>query len=118
MIMDKIGKVIFDLTDPSTKVGKFMLDLTDPRTAIGAAFYGLITLVVAWLIGRAVKMAIHRYLDRAEKAGADATGIRFLGKLASVGIYLVAFGCYAHIIPCLLYTSPSPRDRQKSRMPS
>ena len=25
--------------------------------------------------------------------------------------YLVAFGC-------LLYTSPSPRDRQKSRMPS
>ena len=21
-------------------------------------------------------------------------------------------------IPCLLYTSPSPRDRQKSRMPS
>ena len=23
-----------------------------------------------------------------------------------------------HIYPCLLYTSPSPRDRQKSRMPS
>ena len=22
------------------------------------------------------------------------------------------------LIPCLLYTSPSPRDRQKSRMPS
>ena len=24
----------------------------------------------------------------------------------------------AFAIPCLLYTSPSPRDRQKSRMPS
>ena len=24
----------------------------------------------------------------------------------------------AHLISCLLYTSPSPRDRQKSRMPS
>ena len=24
----------------------------------------------------------------------------------------------AHSINCLLYTSPSPRDRQKSRMPS
>ena len=24
----------------------------------------------------------------------------------------------AQLIPCLLYTSPSPRDRQKSRMPS
>ena len=23
-----------------------------------------------------------------------------------------------HLIVCLLYTSPSPRDRQKSRMPS
>ena len=23
-----------------------------------------------------------------------------------------------HLQPCLLYTSPSPRDRQKSRMPS
>ena len=25
---------------------------------------------------------------------------------------------YACIMACLLYTSPSPRDRQKSRMPS
>ena len=25
---------------------------------------------------------------------------------------------YARIVSCLLYTSPSPRDRQKSRMPS
>src|SRR5674476_185938 len=25
---------------------------------------------------------------------------------------------FAIVIPCLLYTSPSPRDRQKSRMPS
>ena len=24
----------------------------------------------------------------------------------------------AKVTPCLLYTSPSPRDRQKSRMPS
>ena len=23
-----------------------------------------------------------------------------------------------HLVACLLYTSPSPRDRQKSRMPS
>ena len=25
---------------------------------------------------------------------------------------------YARVCACLLYTSPSPRDRQKSRMPS
>ena len=28
------------------------------------------------------------------------------------------YGEFRHIITCLLYTSPSPRDRQKSRMPS
>ena len=28
------------------------------------------------------------------------------------------FASIAIIITCLLYTSPSPRDRQKSRMPS
>ena len=28
------------------------------------------------------------------------------------------FGAYGMLLACLLYTSPSPRDRQKSRMPS
>jgi len=87
MISDEIWKIIFDLTNP--------------HTALGAASYGLIALVAAWLISRAVKMAIHRYLDRAEKAGADVTGIRFLSKLASAGIYLGAFVFYAHLIPHL-----------------
>ena len=27
-------------------------------------------------------------------------------------------GVLARVVGCLLYTSPSPRDRQKSRMPS
>ena len=31
--------------------------------------------------------------------------------------YMKWLGC-DHVISCLLYTSPSPRDRQKSRMPS
>ena len=30
----------------------------------------------------------------------------------------VAVGQYRHIQTCLLYTSPSPRDRTRSRMPS
>ena len=28
------------------------------------------------------------------------------------------FSCMSNVCTCLLYTSPSPRDRQKSRMPS
>jgi small conductance mechanosensitive channel len=91
MKTDELWLAMYDVTDR----------LTDPHTKLGAAFYGLITVGAAWVIGRGVKLAIHRYLDRAEKAGADATGIRFLGKLASAGIYLVAFVCYAHLIPGL-----------------
>ena len=30
----------------------------------------------------------------------------------------VLFRCMYRVLACLLYTSPSPRDRQKSRMPS
>ena len=30
----------------------------------------------------------------------------------------VSSGAFAGALGCLLYTSPSPRDRQKSRMPS
>ena len=33
-------------------------------------------------------------------------------------VYSPIVGLYACIAICLLYTSPSPRDRQKSRMPS
>jgi len=71
----------------------------DPKSEFGAVSYLIATIVGAWLVGRAVKLAIHRSLDRAQRAGADPTGIRFLGKLASLVIYLAAFGCYAHVIP-------------------
>ncbi|HEV7928207.1 MAG TPA: mechanosensitive ion channel family protein [Verrucomicrobiae bacterium] len=100
-MMHDMWKVIFDLTDPKTRTGVFFLDLTDPGTLVGAGFYGLFALVAAWLIARGVKVGIHRYLDRLERAGADATGIRFLGKLASLGIYLATFVFYAHVIPGL-----------------
>jgi small-conductance mechanosensitive channel len=76
-------------------------DLTNPKTLIGAAFYALITFLVAWFVGRAVKVAIHRYLDRTEKAGADPTGIRFLAKLACLAIYILAFVSYARVVPAL-----------------
>ena len=46
---------------------------------------------------------------------ADAAKIgRLNGKTTRPGLRK----CYACRKPCLLYTSPSPRDRQKSRMPS
>ena len=50
-----------------------------------------------------------------------------LARLESVGLFAAAHKCTffsreivrrGKVYSCLLYTSPSPRDRQKSRMPS
>ena len=46
---------------------------------------------------------------RTEILGASIRGVRDVGR---------AFEYGAHICTCLLYTSPSPRDRTRSRMPS
>lgn len=75
--------------------------ITDPSTWPGALLLGLIFFVGAWLVGRAVRLAIHRYLDKAERAGADPTGIRFLGQLANLGVYIFAFLIYSHLVPPL-----------------
>ena len=37
---------------------------------------------------------------------------------ADLGVIADRHGVNSHFYACLLYTSPSPRDRQKSRMPS
>eukprot|EP00828_Plagiopyla_frontata_P021413 TRINITY_DN27_c0_g1_i1.p5 TRINITY_DN27_c0_g1~~TRINITY_DN27_c0_g1_i1.p5 ORF type:complete len:128 (-),score=35.77 TRINITY_DN27_c0_g1_i1:46-429(-) len=43
---------------------------------------------------------------------------KFLKPLSNKNYDYILFDCFAHPSSCLLYTSPSPRDRQKSRMPS
>ena len=53
----------------------------------------------------------------------ELTGLLSLSLLVATGVLnpqeaLAGFGSPALITLCLLYTSPSPRDRQKSRMPS
>ena len=52
--------------------------------------------------------------------------LRNLGLVVASGLKMLAYECWKgrttfrskEIDACLLYTSPSPRDRQKSRMPS
>ena len=48
--------------------------------------------------------------------GAEVWGLRLVLALRDRGYEF--FVVTSHDYLCLLYTSPSPRDRQKSRMPS
>jgi small conductance mechanosensitive channel len=76
-------------------------NLLDTNTWLGAAILALLFFLAAWVIGRAVSLAIHRHLDKAEREGSDPTGIRFLGKLANLGVYIFAFIFYSHLVPAL-----------------
>ena len=51
-------------------------------------------------------------LDAMMEKGRSQTGHELIGRVKEIGKDVGRFK------PCLLYTSPSPRDRQKSRMPS
>jgi small-conductance mechanosensitive channel len=75
--------------------------LLNPETLPGALIYGVIVAALALLIGRAVHLAVNRRLDLAQAQGADPTGIRFLGKLCKLIVYIIAFVCYSHLIPHL-----------------
>ena len=57
--------------------------------------------------------AYPQYVQRVE----GASGFVRAGGPLEGKVSLVIGGGSGHY-PCLLYTSPSPRDRQKSRMPS
>ena len=64
--------------------------------------------------------------DRGIQTGPDARfyaisadmGKTFSNEGKSLVLQVRVFPPLSHPRPCLLYTSPSPRDRQKSRMPS
>ena len=82
-------------------VGMVHEDLTPSKIMTRKAFENAV--VVASAIGGSSNCTAHL------SAIAKHMGIKFdLSDWQKLG----------HNIPCLLYTSPSPRDRQKSRMPS
>jgi small-conductance mechanosensitive channel len=72
----------------------------DPGTPLGAVFYAVVTATVAWLVGRALRLTVHRVLEKRGES-VDQTAVRFLGQLAWVGVWVLAFVTYAHSIPAL-----------------
>ena len=69
--------------------------------------------IVGWTLAAAVFTANYHGADR-NLAILETLGMPYMtSQMVQSGVRTVQ-----ELMPCLLYTSPSPRDRQKSRMPS
>ena len=70
-------------------------------------------------IETAVKQACTENITVSYSGGIDSTLVAFLAnKYSNVELIAVGTPKSYDLEACLLYTSPSPRDRQKSLMPS
>ena len=73
----------------------------NPETALGAVLWGVFFALLAWLIGRALRLAVHRVLAYDKAAYVDCTAIKFVAQLVQMGVYVLAFISYAHLVPAL-----------------
>ena len=76
-------------------------EFVNPKTNLGAFLYAIVFAFFAWVIGRALRLAIQRVLAYDKRALVDRTTVKFLGQLAQIGVYLFAFISYAHLVPAL-----------------
>ncbi len=72
-----------------------------PSEPLGALIYALCFGLIAWLIGRALRLAVERLLARDTHAYVDRTAVNFLAQLAQIMVWLFAFISYAHLVPAL-----------------
>jgi small conductance mechanosensitive channel len=80
------------------RFGGFTLDT---RTLTGALILAVIVAFAAWLVGRLVRLAVHRALNRPKHVPSDPTAIQFMGQFARVGVYIFALILYARLVPAL-----------------
>ena len=66
----------------------------------------------------AISDEISAFSSPSTKAGSVMDNYRAPYVGPDTGSQIKTYSTLGDVLPCLLYTSPSPRDRQKSRMPS
>ena len=76
-------------------------DMMNPATAAGATAYGVVFFLAAWLFARALRLAVREALAHDDWVSVDRTAALFLTQLAQIGIFILAFTYYAHLIPAL-----------------
>ena len=91
--------------------------------AYGAGFAPVSSVWSVWAVtAAAVTVPVHHAVLRRAVGTGRGTGLgRLLAPAAAIGVVVAVIGYSARtqlFSVCLLYTSPSPRDRTRSRMPS
>lgn len=76
-------------------------EFANPAQPMGALVYAVVFALLAWLVGRALRLAVQRVLARDKRAYVDRTAVNFLAQLAQIGVWLFAFISYAHLVPAL-----------------
>src|SRR5665811_365013 len=77
--------------------------------------------LLLWMMGEpqaVAAMMTNAWHDNAEVEDLSIALLRYERALAQLTSSVVHHGQRQQILVCLLYTSPSPRDRTRSRMPS
>jgi small conductance mechanosensitive channel len=72
-----------------------------PSEPLGALLYALLFVVLAWLVGRTLRLAVQRVLARDAHAYVDRMTVNFLAQLAQIGVWLFACISYTHLVPAL-----------------
>ena len=83
------------------------------RAVTGADLVLRRVLVLLWLVSAPVLCLLYLKVEPSP----DQAQFDYMGWMATMGQPFYA-GSFDMNWPCLLYTSPSPRDRTRSRMPS
>eukprot|EP00657_Telonema_sp_P-1_P001264 TRINITY_DN12899_c0_g1_i1.p1 TRINITY_DN12899_c0_g1~~TRINITY_DN12899_c0_g1_i1.p1 ORF type:complete len:145 (-),score=48.32 TRINITY_DN12899_c0_g1_i1:7-441(-) len=101
-------------------VGAFFVRLGADKKVMKALYKGFIVSAVlsAVLIGGVIIQTLGWDASMAMKNGLEVTGKTLFG-CAIVGLVVTGLIVWVtEYYTCILYTSPSPRDRTRSRMPS
>ena len=94
-------------------------DLMNPATDTGALAYAVAFFLAACLLARAVRLAVRETLAHDDWVSVGPTAALFLAQLAQIGIFILAFTYYAHVIPgarWALRSWPAPVSPRSSRV--
>ena len=72
-----------------------------PATVQGAVVYAVVFALLAWLVGRLLRVTVERALDRDKHDHLDRMAVKFFATLLRYCVYGFALVAYAHFVPSL-----------------